>query len=66
MKSIDQLELKTKDSDYDEYIIFIKSVEQAGNYYWNYYANSEYTQTGVSSQKIKNDNVYTFKLEKYE
>lgn len=66
IKTIDDLELKTEDSDYGEYIISIKGLKQGNNYYWNYYVNGEYAQIGISSYEIKNNDEFRFKLEKFE
>ena len=60
------LDVVTVDSQYGEYIVSIKGIEQGDNYYWNYYVNGEYAQVGVSSQKINNNDIYTFRLEKFE
>ena len=66
LAKIDDLEVVTEDSDYGPYIVSIKGLEQGDNYYWNYYVNGEYAQVGVSQQEIKDGDVYTFKLEKFE
>ena len=66
LKEQQDLQVVTVDSQYGEYIISIKGNEQGDNYYWNYYVNGEYAQVGVSSQKINNDDIYTFRLEKFE
>ena len=66
LAKIDDLEVVTEDSDYGPYIVSIKGLEQGDNYYWNYYVNGEYAQVGVSQQEIKEGDVYTFKLEKFE
>ena len=65
LKSIDELDVKTQDSQYGEFITSIKGYEQGDNYYWNYYVNGEYAQVGASNQEVKNNDVYTFKLEKF-
>ena len=59
------LNVETEDSDYGAYIISIGDLEQGDNYYWNYYVNGEYASVGVSSYEIKNNDVFTFKLEKF-
>lgn len=66
LKSLEDLEVETEDSDYGAYIISIDDLEQGDNYYWNYYVNGEYASVGVSSYEIKNNDVFTFKLEKFE
>lgn len=66
MKIIDDLELKTENSEYGEYIVSIKGLEEGNNYYWNYYVNGEYAQIGVSNYKIQNNDIFEFKLEKFE
>ena len=66
LKTFDDLELETETGDYGEYIISINGKKQEDNYYWNYYINDEYAPVGVSSYKIKENDVYTFKLEKFE
>lgn len=66
LKSLEDLDMETKTGDYGEYIISINDKKQENNYYWNYYINGEYAPVGVSSYKIKENDVYTFKLEKFE
>lgn len=66
LKTFDDLKLETETGDYGEYIISINGKKQENNYYWNYYINGEYAPVGVSSYKIKEKDVYTFKLEKFE
>lgn len=66
LKSLEDLYIETETGDYGEYIISINDKKQENNYYWNYYINEEYAPVGVSSYKIKDDDVYTFKLEKFE
>ena len=66
LKSLEDLNIETETGDYGEYIISINDKKQENNYYWNYYINDEYAPVGVSSYKIKDDDVYTFKLEKFE
>jgi len=66
LKSLKDLDIETETGDYGEYIISINDKKQENNYYWNYYINEEYAPVGVSSYKIKDDDVYTFKLEKFE
>ena len=66
LNSLEDLKVETEDSDYGAYIISISDLEQGDNYYWNYYVNGEYASVGVSSYEIKNNDVFTFKLEKFE
>ena len=66
LKGIDNLELTTKTGDYGEYITTINKLIEEDNYYWNYYVNDEYATVGVSNYEIKNKDVFTFKLEKFE
>lgn len=66
LKSLEDLDIETETGDYGEYIISINDKKQENNYYWNYYINGEYASIGVSSYKIKENDVYTFKLEKFE
>ena len=66
LKSLEDLDIETETGDYGEYIISINDKKQENNYYWNYYINGEYAPVGVSSYKIKENDVYTFKLEKFE
>ena len=66
LKSLEDLDIKTETGDYGEYIVSINDKKQENNYYWNYYVNGEYAPVGVSSYKIKENDVYTFKLEKFE
>lgn len=66
LNSLEDLKVETEDSDYGVYIISIGDLEQGDNYYWNYYVNGEYASVGVSSYEIKNNDVFTFKLEKFE
>ena len=66
LKSLEDLDMETETGDYGEYIISINDKKQENNYYWNYYINGEYAPVGVSSYKIKENDVYTFKLEKFE
>jgi len=66
LKSLEDLDIETETGDYGEYIISINDKKQENNYYWNYYINGKYAPVGVSSYKIKENDVYTFKLEKFE
>ena len=66
LAKIDGLEVVTEESDYGPYIVSIKGLEQGDNWYWNYYVNGEYAQVGISQQEVKDGDVYTFKLEKFE
>ncbi len=66
LKSLEDLDMETETGDYGEYIISINNKKQENNYYWNYYINGKYAPVGVSSYKIKENDVYTFKLEKFE
>ena len=66
LKTFDDLKLETETGDYGEYIISINGKKQEDNHYWNYYINDEYASVGVSSYEIKENDVYTFKLEKFE
>ena len=65
LKEQEELKIKTEDSQYGEFITSIKGLSQGDNYYWNYYIDGEYAQVGVSQYEIKNDETYTFKLEKF-
>jgi len=56
-QSLDDRQSKNRENQYQK---------QEDNYYWNYYINDEYAPVGVSSYKIKENDVYTFKLEKFE
>ncbi|MBQ9827592.1 MAG: DUF4430 domain-containing protein, partial [Lachnospiraceae bacterium] len=62
----EDLEVVTEDSDYGPFITSIKGLAQGDNYYWNYYVNGGYAEVGISQQEIKDGDVYTFKLEKFE
>ena len=66
LKSLDDLNVETETGPYGEYIISINSKKQGDNYYWNYYINGEYASVGISSHKIKDNDIYSFKLEKFE
>lgn len=66
LNSFEDLELKTENGDYGEYILSINGVDQGDNYYWNYYINDEYAEVGVGNCIIEDESVYTFKLEKFE
>ena len=66
LKTFDDLKLETETGDYGEYIISINGKKQEDNHYWNYYINDEYASVGVSSYEIKENDIYTFKLEKFE
>lgn len=65
LKSLDDLKIETEAGDYGEYIVLINNKKQGNNYYWNYYINGEYAPVGVSNYKIKDNDIYTFKLEKF-
>ena len=64
LKEQDEIDLKTEDGQYGEYILSINDIEQGDNYYWTYYINEEYASVGVSQYKIKNNEKYEFKIEK--
>lgn len=63
LKEQDEIDLKTEDGQYGEYILSINDIEQGDNYYWIYYVNEEYASVGVSQYKIKNNEKYEFKIE---
>lgn len=66
LKELDDLNVQTEIGDYGEYINSINDIAQGDNYYWNYYVNGEYASVGISNCRIKENDVYTFKLEKFE
>jgi len=66
LKSLDDLDVKTETGAYGEYIVSINDKKQGDGYFWNYYINGQYAPMGVSSYKIKENDVYTFELEKFE
>ena len=53
LKTVKNIELKTEKSDYGEYITSILGIEQGENYYWSYYIDNEYSNTGISNCEIK-------------
>ncbi|MBQ8534832.1 MAG: DUF4430 domain-containing protein [Bacilli bacterium] len=63
LKEQDEIDLKTENGQYGEYILSINDIEQGDNYYWTYYVNEEYASVGVSQYKIKNNEKYEFKIE---
>lgn len=63
LKEQDEIDVKTEDGQYGEYILSINDIEQGNNYYWTYYINEEYASVGVSQYKIKNNEKYEFKIE---
>lgn len=66
IKDIEELSIKHEDSEYGKFITSIKGIEQGDNYYWNYYINSEYATVGVSSYSLENNDVFDFRIEKFE
>lgn len=66
LKTVKNIELKTEKSDYGEYITSILGIEQGENYYWSYYIDNEYANTGISNCEIKDGTEYSFKIEKFE
>lgn len=66
LKELEDLDVQTETGKYGEYINSINGKTQGDNYYWNYYVNGEYASVGISNCKIKENDIYTFKLEKFE
>ena len=66
LNSISELKVVTEDSQYGKFITSIMDIKQGNNYYWNYYVNGIYAEVGISSYEIKDNDSYTFKLEKFE
>ena len=60
------LTVQLEDSQYGKYIDAFNGVKQENNYYWNYYVNDDYASVGISECVLKQGDVYTFKLEKFE
>ena len=60
-----ELKVKTEDGAYGAYITSIMGIEQGDNFYWTYYIDGGYADTGVSNCKIENGKTYTFKIEEY-
>ncbi len=63
--NIEDLKVITVDSEYGEYITSILDIEEGDNYYWSYYIDDEYAQTGISSCKVEDGKTYSFKIERY-
>ena len=63
LNDINELEVKTVDSEYGAYITSILGIEQSDNYYWAFYIDDNYSTVGVSSYKIKSGETYRFKYE---
>lgn len=66
INSIDDLEISYEDSEYGKFITSINGIEQGNDYYWNYYINSKYATSGISSCNLENNAIYDFRLEKFE
>ena len=66
LKNFKDLNLETETGDYGEYVVGINGLSQGDNYYWNYYVNDNYASVGISNYEIKDNDVITFKLEKFE
>ena len=60
------LTVQLEDSQYGKYIDAFNGAKQENNYYWNYYVNDDYASVGISECVLKQGDVYTFKLEKFE
>lgn len=65
----EKVSLVIEDGDYGAYITSLMGLEQKttkdGMYYWSYYTNDEYAQTGISNCKIKDGDTYKFVYEFY-
>ena len=63
-------ELNIISGDESEYGLYVKTVNgitldfDKDGYYWSFYINGEYAQSGVDSTDIKEGETYTFKAEK--
>lgn len=66
LEKIDDLKVKTEDSQYGAFITSLKDIKQEDNYYWNYYVNGDYATVGISSYNIKENDKLEFRLEKFE
>lgn len=69
LKEDEIIDLKYEEGNYGAYITSLIGIEQKnennGMYYWSYYINDEYAESGISNCKIKNDSVYKFVYEFY-
>lgn len=65
IEEIDELSVITEDGAYGAYITSIMGIEQGDNFYWTYYIDAGYADTGVSTCKIEDGKTYTFKIEEY-
>ena len=66
LKKIDDLNIVSEPSQYGEFITSIKGVEQGDNYFWNYYVNGEYATVGASEYEVQDNDIFEFRLEKFE
>lgn len=66
LEEIGDIDIIMEDSQYGKYITSMLGISQGDGYYWSYYINGEYADVGISSCKIKNNSLYSFKIEKFE
>jgi len=66
LEELSDLKIVTENSDYGKFIVSIYGINQESDYFWNYYINDDYAMTGVSSYKIKDDDVISFRFEMLE
>lgn len=66
LNELSDAQVVMEDSQYGKYITSMMGIEQGDNYYWSFYINGEYATEGVSSCKLVEDAIYSFKIEKFE
>lgn len=59
----EELKVVTEDSQYGKFITSILDIEQGDGFYWSYYIDGKYAETGVSSCETEDGKVYDFKIE---
>lgn len=65
LEEMEEMELVTESGPYGAYITSIKGELQSDGYYWTYYVSGEYAPVGIESYKVKDNDVYEFKLERF-
>ena len=65
IEEIEELNVVSEEGAYGAYITSIMGIKQGDNFYWTYYIDGGYADTGVSNCKIEDGKTYTFKIEEY-
>ena len=65
LENKEKINMVYEDGPYGAYIVSMMGIEQGDNYYWSYYINGEYAQTGISNCLITSGDVYEFKIEQF-